>query len=147
MAQRYYEDFEVGDRGESSIARTVSESEVYTQAGLSGNYSPIHTNREYMKETDYGGRIVQNTLLMTITSGLAKQMPWDAETIAGYGRDDVRFVNPVFIDDTVRLESEVVDKRERDEQSGIVTFRQDLYKQDGKLALTGEYLLLVERKP
>lgn len=146
MVKRYYEDFAVGDRAESAIARTVTEGEVYTQAGLEGNYSPLHTDREYMQGTEYGRRIVQNTLLLTISNGLNHHLPWDCETIAAYGRDNVRFVNPVFIGDTVRLESEVVAKRAHD-AGGIVSFREDLLTQSDELAVTGEYLLLVERAP
>lgn len=147
MTKRYYEDFEVGDSAETPMARTISEADVYTQAGLAGSYNPIHTDSEYMADTDYGARIVQNTLLMTIASGLRRRLPWDPETVAAYGREGVRFTEPVFIDDTVRLESEVVDKRERDEDGGIVTFEEDLYKQTGELAFTGETLVLVRRTP
>jgi acyl dehydratase len=146
MTKRYYEEFKVGDAAETPMARTISEADVYTQAGLAGSYNPIHTDREHMADTDYGGRIVQNTLLMTIASGLRRRLPsWDPEIIAAYGRENVRFTNPVFIDDTVRLESEVLDKRERDEETGIVTFEENLYKQTDELAFTGETLVLLER--
>lgn len=147
MAPDYFEDFTVGDTASSAIARTISESEVYTQAGLEGNYSRIHTDAEYMADTDYGERLVQNTLLMGIATGLSKTNEWDPATIAAYGRESVRYLEPVFIGDTVRLESEVVEKRERDADSGVVSFEQNLYDQDDDLVLTGEYLLLVERAP
>lgn len=147
MTKRYYEEFEVGDAAETPMARTISEADVYTQAGLAGSYNPIHTDSEYMADTDYGARIVQNTLLMTIASGLRRRLPWDPELVAAYGRENVRFTEPVFIDDTVRLESEVVDKRERDEETGIVTFEENLYKQTDELAFTGETLVLVSRRP
>lgn len=64
MADQDYEDFTIDDTASSAIARTISESEVYTQAGLEGNYSRIHTDAEYMADTKYGQRLVQNTLLM-----------------------------------------------------------------------------------
>jgi acyl dehydratase len=146
MTKRYYEDFEIGDSASSPSGRTISESEVYTIAGLEGNYSPLHTNEEYAK-TEFGGRIAQNTFLIVLSNGLNNQLPWDPATIAAYGRENIRFVTPVLIGDTVSLESEVVAKRERDEDSGIVTFREDLYNQDGDLAVTGEYLMLLERAP
>lgn len=146
MAKRYYEDFEPGDRAESPMGRTISESDVYTQAGLAGSYNPIHTDSEYMAGTDYGRRLVQNTLLITVTSGLNRRLPWEPELIAVYGREDIRFVDPVFIGDTVRLESEVVDKRERDDDTGVVSFEERLYKQDDTLAVTGTTLRLLERR-
>jgi acyl dehydratase len=147
MPKRYYEDFEVGDSTEAPMGRTISESDVYTQAGLAGSYNPLHTDSEHMAESDYGARIVQNTLLMTIASGLRQRLPWDPETIAAYGRDDVRFTEPVFIDDTVRLECEILDKRDRDGESGVLVLEERLYNGSDDLVYTGETLLLVARRP
>lgn len=146
MVKQYYDDFEIGDTTASETGRTVSESEVYAVAGLEGNYSPLHTNQEYMKETEFGARIAQNSLLITLSNGLSNQTPWNPNTIAAYGRDHIRFIAPVFIGDTLRLEREVVNKEQRSEDSGIVTFKEDLYNQHDEIVFTGEYLLLVERK-
>ena len=145
MSKRYYEDFEIGDTAETPMGRTISEADVYTQAGLAGSYNPIHTDKEHMAGTDYGDRIVQNTLLMTVASGLRRRLPWNPEIVAAYGRDNVRFTEPVFIDDTVRLEGEILDKRERDDESGIVTIGEKLYKQTDELVYTGETLVLLIR--
>lgn len=146
MVKRYYEDFTVGDSAESPMGRTVSETDVYTQAGLAGSYNPIHTDSEYMAETDYGRRLVQNTLLITIASGLNRRLPWEPELVAVYGREGIRYVAPVFIGDTLHLASEVVDKREQDEQCGIVAFEERLYNQDDDLVVTGKTLRLLERE-
>lgn len=143
MPKASFEDFEVGDTAESPVARTISESDLYTVAGLTGSYGELHTNKEYMADTHFGRRLVQNTLLIVIMEGLYLRVPWDPDTIAAYGRDGLRFVNPVFIDDTVRLEVEIVDKERRD-TGGVITVAQDLYNQDDELVVTGEYLLLVE---
>ncbi|MFC6989693.1 MaoC/PaaZ C-terminal domain-containing protein [Haloplanus sp. GCM10025708] len=147
-SKRYYQDFAVGDAAESSVARTVSESDVYSMAGLTGSYNPLHTDKEYMKETEFERPIVQNTLLITLMEGLSKRIPeWDPDIVAAYGREGYRFVNPVFVDDTVHLEAEVVDKREKEGGRGIVSFKHDLYNQDDSLVATGEYLLLLEATP
>lgn len=146
MSIQYYEDLSVGDATEPPMARTISESDVYTQAGLSGSYNPIHTDKEYMAESAFGGRLVQNTLLLSIMEGLMRRIPWDLEIVAAYGRDDVRFTSPVYIDDTVRLEVEVVDKRPRNDRDGIVTLNQKLYDQRDELVLIGKYLLLLRRE-
>ena len=147
MPKRYYEEFEVGDSTEAPMGRTISESDVYTQAGLAGSYNPLHTDSEYMADSDYGARIVQNTLLMTIASGLRQRLPWDPETIAAYGRDSVRFTEPVFIDDTVRLECEILEKRDRNEENGVLALEEHLYNDADDLVYTGETLLLVARRP
>ncbi len=145
MTKRYYEDFEVGDAAESPMGRTISEADVYTQAGLAGSYNPIHTDSEYAAETDYGRRLVQNTLLITVASGLNRRLPWEPALIAVYGREDIRYVSPVFIGDTVRLESEVVDARTHDDDSGIVSFEETIYNQDDELVVTGRTLRLLAR--
>lgn len=142
----YFEDFAVGDSAVSPMARTISEADVYTQAGLSGSYNPLHTDKEYMADSGYGRRLVQNTLLISVMSGLFRRLPWDPVTVAAYGRDNMRFVGPVFIDDTVQLECEVIATRGRDENAGIVRFQQELVNQAGDTVLIGEYLLLIERR-
>ena len=145
MSKSHFEDFEVGNITESSVARTISESDVYAVAGLSGSYGELHTNKEYMKDTQFGRPLVQNTLLIVIMEGLFKRVPWEPIIIAAYGRDSLRFINPVFIDDTVELELEIVDKEAKD-KGGVITMEQRLYKQDGDLTVKGEYLLLVESR-
>jgi len=79
-----------------------------------------------MTDTECGERLLQNTLLLGIATGLSETDKCDPATIAAYGRDNIRLLEPVSIDDTIRLESEVIDKREHDADSGIVTVRQDL---------------------
>ncbi len=143
MPESYFEEFEVGDSTESKVARTISESDVYEVAGLSGSYGELHTNKEYMKKTEFGQPLVQNTLLIVIMEGLFKRVKWEPAIIAAYGRDNLRFINPVFIDDTVNLEMEIVDKERRD-SGGVITMEQRLFKQNDDLAVKGEYLLLVE---
>jgi len=145
MVKRNYEDFEVGDTAESSVGRTVSEADLYTTAGLVGSYNELHTNREAMQETEFGRRIAQGPLLIVLMSGFAKRVPWEPEAIALYGIDNVRFTDPVFIDDTLHMTSEVVEKRAKDDERGVVTFKRSLYKSDDTLTTTAEYSILLPR--
>lgn len=147
MPPLYYEDVTIGDTAEPPMARTISESDVYTQAGLSGSYNPLHTDKEFMKTTEYERPLVQNTLLMTVMEGLTRRLPWEFATIAAYGRDTVRFTNPVFVDDTVHLTAEITEKRERSNRGGVITMHQQLFNQDGSLVVVGDYLLLLHRDP
>lgn len=143
----YFEDFDIGATASSPMARTISETDVYTQAGLAGSYNPLHTDKEYMAESRFGRRLVQNTLLISIMSGLFRRLPWTPATVAAYGRENMRFIEPVFIDDTIRLDCEVIETRERDDETGVVTFHQELTNQRDETVLVGDYLLLVERRP
>jgi acyl dehydratase len=143
MTGLYFEDAEVGETATAG-GRTISETDLYTQAGLSGSYNRLHVDKEYMKSTEYGRPLVQNTLLITIMEGLNRRLGWDWNTVAAYGRENMRFTAPVFVDDTVHLEGEITDKREKRDDAGVVTITHELYNQDDDLVLVGDYLLLVE---
>lgn len=146
MPKQYFEDFEVGDTSESSVGRTMSEHDVYTAAGLAGSYGELHTNREAMAQTEYGDVIAQGVLLVMQMDGFGKRLSWEPETVAFYGMDGVRFINPVFIGDTIHMTAEVIDKEVRNDDHGLVTFKEDLVKSDDSVACTRERHLLVERE-
>lgn len=141
---RKFEEIEIGEK-EISHGRTVSESDVYRYAGLEGHYGELHTNKEKMKDTEYGRRIAHGVLLVVLTNGFMTKLPFHHDVVALYGLDNVRFVNPVFIDDTVHLESEIVDKEVTDEDRGIVTFKCELQKHDGTIAMALNWLSMVRR--
>ena len=142
---RMFKEIEVGEHDET-VGRTVSESDVYRYAGLEGHYGALHTNKPYMREhSEYGRRIAHGGLLVVLTNGFMTQIPWDVDVVALYGFDRVRFVNPVFIGDTVHLESEIVAKEPRNAGSGIVTFDCELRKEDGTPAMVMKWHYLVRR--
>lgn len=147
MVKRYLEDFEIGDTGKSP-GRTITETDLYRAAGY-GVGGEIHYNKEYAENTRFGGRIVGNSLLILISNRMWGAIPgWEYEIIAAYGRDNIRFTNPVFIDDTLHLEAEVIEKREREDDSeGIINIQEKLINQDGELTMIGDHLTLIKRRP
>lgn len=145
MVKRYYEDFDVGDTAHSSVGRTVSEHDLYTTAGLVGSYNDLHTNKEAMTETEFGHRIAQGPLLLVLMSGFAKRVAWEPDALALYGIDNVRFVNPVFIGDTLEMDSEVIAKEDKGDR-GVVTFKRTLMKTDETVTTVAEYSILVRKK-
>ena len=92
-----------------TFAKTVSESDVYLFAGITGDLSPNHVNLEYMKETPYGRRIAHGALLvgyMSTASTLILQKypaPDGVGTPVSLGYDRIRFIKPVFINDTITV--------------------------------------------
>lgn len=141
---RTFEELEVGETKQSH-GRTVSESDVYRFAGLEGHYGELHTNKEYASNTDYGGRIAHGGLLVVLVQGFMAGMRWNYDLHALYGFDRVRFIDPVFIGDTVHLECELVDKEVRNEETGTVTIACELTKSDGTLAMRMDWVALVRR--
>ncbi|WP_213457413.1 MaoC/PaaZ C-terminal domain-containing protein [Rhizomonospora bruguierae] len=95
------------------ISRTISESDVYLYAGLTGDLGRNHLDEEYSKSTAYGRRVVHGTYLVGLASAASTYFGqrYDKGPFRGasYGYDRVRFVRPVFIGDTVTLTYTIVD--------------------------------------
>jgi len=146
MSTQYYDEFSIGDTT-SLHGRTISETDIYNFAGLAGSYGEMHTNKEYAGTTEYGTITAQGPLLLVVVSGFMTKIEWEPAAIAFYGMDAVRFPTPVFVNDTVYLDLEVTEKRERDADSGILTFDVQLLNQDDELVMRCDWLLLTERDP
>jgi acyl dehydratase len=82
--------------------KTVSESDVYIYAGVSGDFSPNHVDEEFMKKGRYGHRIAHGTLLMGFMSAASVLMRLGRTASLGY--DHVRFIAPVFFGDTIETQ-------------------------------------------
>lgn len=92
--------------GTSAVfTKTVSESDVYLYAGISGDFSPNHVNEEYMKAGRYGRRIAHGTLLLGLMSAASARLNLGRTASLGYDR--VRFVAPVYFGDTITTEYRV----------------------------------------
>src|SRR5215468_9643818 len=99
----------VGDR--ASFSKTVSETDVYLFAGISGDFAPNHTNRAYMEKSAYGRLIAHGALLVGYMSAASTQMAHHLHGNAGsdeipisLGDDRIRFLAPVFFGDTVTVD-------------------------------------------
>ena len=92
-----------------TFAKTVSESDVYLFAGITGDFDPIHVNEEYAKTTQYGQRIAHGALTlgyMSTASTLIHQ--GFGRPLVSLGYDRIRIVAPVFIGDTLTVTYTVV---------------------------------------
>jgi 3-hydroxybutyryl-CoA dehydratase len=93
----------------TSFRKTVSESDVYLFAGITGDLAPNHVDEQFMRQTPYGRRIAHGALLVgymsttsTIVNNLmAERMPTIFPVSLGY--DKIRFLKPVFIGDTIMV--------------------------------------------
>jgi 3-hydroxybutyryl-CoA dehydratase len=91
------------------FSKTVSESDVYLFAGITGDFAPNHVNEQFMRDTQYGRRIAHGALLvgyMSTTSTKVNALM--AERVSdifpvSLGYDRVRFLKPVFIGDTITV--------------------------------------------
>jgi 3-hydroxybutyryl-CoA dehydratase len=92
----------------TSFRKTVSESDVYLFAGITGDLSPNHVDEEFMKSTPYGGRIAHGALLVGYMSGCSTDIVAQCVSLTNYqpvslGYDKIRFLKGVLIGDTIEL--------------------------------------------
>ncbi|WP_108660374.1 MaoC family dehydratase [Acuticoccus kandeliae] len=83
----------------TQFTKTVSESDVYLYAGITGDFSPNHVDEVYMSGGRYGRRIAHGTLMAGFMSAASAQMYLGRTVSLGY--DKMRFVGPVFFGDTI----------------------------------------------
>jgi len=146
----YLEDFKVGEKTVSP-GRTVTEADIVMFASLSGDWNELHTNAEYMKNSVFGQRIAHGMLTLSIASGLGfrtRGRP-PVEVLAFLGMDKVRFVAPVFIGDTIRVESEVIEARPSKSMpgAGILKSKNTVKNQRDEDVATWETALMVSMRP
>jgi 3-hydroxybutyryl-CoA dehydratase len=96
----------------TSFRKTVSESDVYLFAGITGDLSPNHVDEEFMKTTPYGGRIAHGALLVGYMSGCSTDIVSKCVTLkdrqpVSLGYDRIRFLKAVRIGDTIQLDYKI----------------------------------------
>jgi len=146
----YLEDFKVGEKAVSP-GRTITEADIVMFAGLSGDWTELHTNAEYMKKSIFGQRIAHGMLTLSIASGLGMRTGARApvEVLAFLGMDKVRLIAPVFIGDTIRVESEVAEARPSSSRpgTGILRFKNTVKNQRNEDVAMWETAIMVSTKP
>jgi acyl dehydratase len=143
----YYEDVEVGSVFHT-LRRTVTETDLVNFAGVSGDFNPLHMDAEYAKESLFGQRVAHGILVLGIATGLRQGIGLFDGTLMGLLElRDWRFLAPVFIGDTVRVETEVTDLRPTSKPDrGVMTQRISVLKQDDTLVQQGELVALLKRR-
>jgi acyl dehydratase len=133
---------EVGDTV-STGSRTITEADVVNFAGVSGDFNRLHVDRE--ADNPFGERIVHGALVFSVMTGLAWQARGGDAAPVFYGVDDMRFVQPVFVDDTLRAELEVTEVvgAEMAGASYRLTQRAEVTNQDDEVVLSADLLALL----
>ena len=138
----YFDELEVGTSTGVSRGRTLTETDVVTFMMITGNWAEIHSNTEFAATTPYGQRLVQGSLVLSISQGLFTT----GRAVAAFaGLDKLRFHRPVFIGDTVTVECVLLDKKDKDDRFGLATWEMRVSNQAGKLVQSAEYTMLTYR--
>ena len=126
-----FADLKISDK--ASMSKTVSESDIYTFAGVTGDFNPVHINAEFAKQTMFKERIAHGMLSAGFISAVIGTSLPGANTI--YMGQELRFVAPVKIGDTVTATVEVIEKIEDKHR---VVLRTTVTNQDGVMVIDGK---------
>src|SRR5918911_660145 len=144
---RFFEDFSVGDVYQHPLGRTVTATDNIWLTLLTQNTAPIHFDRHYAAQTEFGKPLVDSTFTLALVTGQSV-IDVSQNVFANLGWDEVRLPNPVFEGDTIYSQSEVLEKRESRSRKdvGIVTVKTTGFNQDGKVVITFKRTIMVYKR-
>jgi len=148
--RKHFEDLQVGD-SLLTHRRTVSEADIVNFGGVSGDYFYMHFDEIAAKDTQFGKRIAHGYFVLSAAAGLFVS-PAPGPVLANYGLDNLRFITPVGIGDTIRARltcKRKVDRNRRDDKGigqGVVAWDVQVTNQNDELVASYDILTLVSKK-
>ena len=140
-----FDQFEEGQVIET-MSRTITETDVVNFAGISGDFNPLHTDEEFMKNSPFGGRIAHGMLCASIATGLANQLGIFEGTTIAVLQITLKFTGAVKFGDTVRLRLTCKSKKESSKgDKGTATFDCELLNQQDEKVLDSEWVVLLKK--
>lgn len=125
----------------ASVTRTISESDVYLFAGVTGDLNPAHTNEEYAKTTHFKTRIAHGMLSAGLISAvLGMQLPGPGTIYTG---QTLKFLAPVHIGDTITATAEI---KSLELERNRVVLTTTCTNQEGTMVITGEATALLPKE-
>lgn len=148
--RKHFEDLEIG---ESLLThrRTVTEADIVNFANVTGDYFYAHVDEIGAKDSIFGKRVAHGYFLISAAAGLFVS-PAPGPVLANYGLENLRFIEPVGIGDTIQARLTVKSKTAKDPRpgerpTGVVTWAVEITNHEGKTVALYDILTLVERKP
>lgn len=139
MIGKTMEELKIGDS--AFFQKTISESDVYLYAGITGDQNPAHINEVVAKEGMFKERIAHGMLTAGLVSAvLGVQLPGPGTIYLG---QTLKFTEPVRFGDTIKAEAEVIEKRV---EKNIVILKTTCINQNGDLVLKGEATVMPPKK-
>jgi oxepin-CoA hydrolase/3-oxo-5,6-dehydrosuberyl-CoA semialdehyde dehydrogenase len=147
--RKHFEDLQVGD-SLLTHRRTVSEADIVNFGGVSGDYFYMHFDEIAAKDTQFGKRIAHGYFVLSAAAGLFVS-PAPGPVLANYGLDNLRFITPVAIGDTIRARltcKRKVDRNRKDDEGvgqGVVAWDVQVTNQNDELVASYDILTLVSK--
>ncbi len=144
----WFEEFEVGHKIVTP-SRTVTESDIVSFAGLSGDYNQIHTDSEFSRKTAFGQRVAHGLLVLSIASGLAMRTGVLEGTVIAFREiNNWKFSLPVFIGDTILAELLITETKALPRLGGgSIIIEITVRNQRNEVVMRGSWTALIANKP
>ena len=144
---RCYEDFEIGDIYEHRPGRTITESDNTWFTLLTMNQHPVHFDKAFAANSEFGQTIVNSCLTLSVVAGMSVS-DLSQKAIANLGWTDIIMPAPVFVGDTIYAQSDALEKRESKSRptQGLVKARTIGMKQDGTVVMSYERTMLIPKR-
>lgn len=140
VIERPYGEIEVGET--ASVTKTITEADIINFAGTIGDFNPIHLNSEYAKTTMFGERIAHGMLTASFISTLVGTCLPGINAL--YLSQEVKFVRPVRIGDTITAYGEVLEKQDAKQR---LTLKTIITNQRNEVVIDGKAVVMVMKKP
>ena len=142
----FYEDFVIGDEIKHALSKTIFESDNNLFSLLTMNYHPVHTNLVYAEENQHGKLLVVGTLVFSLVVGMTVP-DISGKAIANLGYEDIKHLNPVFVNDTLYAKTKILAKRESRSKKdrGIVYVETIGYNQHGIAVISFRRNVLIKK--
>jgi len=144
---RYFEEFEIGEEI-MSAGRTITESDLVTFAGLSGDYNQIHTDAAFAASGPFKQRVIHGLLVVSMATGLVVQTGLMEGTVIAFRELEWKFSLPVFIGDTIRALIKVTELKSLPRlDGGSIIAKVSVINQEDKVVQRGTMTLLIKSGP
>ena len=149
MAGRFYEELVEGWHIAHDIRRTATETDNVLITTLTHNPQPLHLDADYAAGTEFGRVVVNSIFTFGLMIGVSVGDTTLGTLVANLGYDAVTFPKPVFVGDTLRTETTVIERRDSKSRpdAGIVVFEHRSFNQRGELVAKCRRTALMRRRP
>ena len=146
---KWFEDLIPGVVIDHAVTRTITESDNTLFSTLTMNPQPLHIDESFAAETEFGTRLVNSMLTLSLLIGLTVFETTLGTTVANLGFEDIRFPLPVLPGDSIRAQTQVIAARDSASRpsQGIVTFEHRAFNQRGELVAQCRRSALMHRRP
>ncbi|GHU68134.1 MaoC family dehydratase [Bacteroidia bacterium] len=143
----YYEEFVVGEEINHVLSKTIFESDNNLFSLLTMNHHPVHTNLDYAEKNQHGQILVVGTLVFSLAVGLTVP-DISGKAIANLGYEEIKHLNPIFLNDTIYARTKVLDKWESKTKTdrGIVYVETIVLNQKNENVLSFRRKVLVKKQ-